>query len=104
MEILRSLVAKHLAEGGLPVGWRGCRLVRLQEVDDERGGRRIVITAFIGVLVVSLAVLLAVAGLAVIVALILYTIAVLEYPFDDELQVGPDAFELVFNGIEENSS
>ena len=48
--------------------------------------------------------MLAVAALTVIVSLILYTIAVLEYPFNDEVQVGPDAFELVLNGIEENSS
>ena len=48
--------------------------------------------------------MLAVAALTVIVALILYTIAVLEFPFNDEVQVGPDAFELVLNEIEENSS
>ena len=44
--------------------------------------------------------MLAVAALAVIVSLILYTIAVLEYPFDDEMRVGPDAFELVLHEIE----
>ncbi len=48
--------------------------------------------------------MLAVAALTVIVSLILYTIAVLEYPFDGGLQLQPDAFELVLNGIEENSS
>lgn len=44
--------------------------------------------------------MLAVAALTVIVSLILYTIAVLEYPFDDEARVGPDAFELVLREIE----
>jgi hypothetical protein len=46
--------------------------------------------------------MLAVAALTVIVSLILYTIAVLEYPFDDEARVGPDAFELVLREIESN--
>ncbi len=44
--------------------------------------------------------MLAVAALTVLVSLILYTIAVLEYPFDDEARVGPDAFELVLHEIE----
>ena len=44
--------------------------------------------------------MLAVAALTVIVSLILYTIAVLEYPFDDDARVGPDAFELVLREIE----
>jgi Protein of unknown function (DUF4239) len=44
--------------------------------------------------------MLAVAALTVIVSLILYTIAVLEYPFDDEARVEPDAFELVLREIE----
>ena len=44
--------------------------------------------------------MLAVVALTVIVALILYTIAVLEYPFDGEVRVGPDAFELVLHEIE----
>jgi hypothetical protein len=36
--------------------------------------------------------ILAVAALTVIASLTLYTIAVLEYPFDDTARVGPDAF------------
>jgi Protein of unknown function (DUF4239) len=43
---------------------------------------------------------LAVAALTVIVSLILYTITVIEYPFDAAAQVGPDAFELVLDRIE----
>ena len=39
--------------------------------------------------------MLAVAALTVIVSLILYTVATLEYPFDGSLRVQPDAFELV---------
>jgi uncharacterized protein (DUF983 family) len=46
--------------------------------------------------------MLAVAALTVIVSLILYTIAVLEYPFDGEARVGPDAFELVLREIGRN--
>jgi hypothetical protein len=46
--------------------------------------------------------MLAVAALTVIVSLILYTITVLEYPFDDAARVGPDAFEQVLREIEGN--
>ncbi len=46
--------------------------------------------------------MLAVAALTVIVSLILYTIAVLDYPFNGGLRVGPDAFELVLREIEGN--
>jgi hypothetical protein len=46
--------------------------------------------------------MLAVAALTVIVTLILYTIAVLDYPFNGDLRVGPEAFELVLRGIERN--
>jgi hypothetical protein len=45
---------------------------------------------------------LAVAALAVVVSLILYTVSVLEYPFNDAAQVRPDAFEVVLTEIEEN--
>jgi hypothetical protein len=38
--------------------------------------------------------------LAVIVTLIIYTIAVLDYPFNGGLQVGPEAFERVLRRIE----
>jgi hypothetical protein len=41
--------------------WFGCR-----DADDERGGRLIVPTVFFGALVVSLAVVLAVGGLALV--------------------------------------
>jgi len=44
--------------------------------------------------------MLAVAALTVLVSLIIYTIAVLEYPFDNELRVDPDAFEQVLHEIE----
>ena len=44
--------------------------------------------------------MLAVAALTVIVTLIIYTIAVLDYPFNGDLRVGPDAFELVLREIE----
>ena len=37
--------------------------------------------------------MLAVAALTVVVSLILYTVAVLEYPFDGSLRVKPEAFE-----------
>ncbi len=43
--------------------------------------------------------MLAVAALTVIVTLIIYTIAVLDYPFNGDLRVGPEAFELVLRGM-----
>jgi hypothetical protein len=46
--------------------------------------------------------MLAVGALTVLVTLILYTVAVLEYPFNDAARVGPDAFELVLREIEGN--
>ena len=46
--------------------------------------------------------MLAVAALTVVVTLIIYTVGVLDYPFDDNLQVGPNAFEQVLDGIEED--
>jgi len=45
--------------------------------------------------------MLAVGALIVVVSLILYPVAVLEYPFDGSLRVEPDAFELVLNRIED---
>jgi hypothetical protein len=45
--------------------------------------------------------MLAVGALTVVVSLILYPVAVLEYPFDGSLRVEPDAFELVLNRIED---
>ena len=44
--------------------------------------------------------MLAVAALTVVITLIIYTIAVLDYPFNGDLRVGPDAFELVLREIE----
>jgi len=44
--------------------------------------------------------MLAVAALTAIVTLILYTVASLEYPFDGNLRVQPDAFELVLREID----
>ncbi len=44
--------------------------------------------------------MLAVAALTVIISLILYTVAVLEYPFNGDVRVQPDAFELVLREIE----
>jgi len=44
--------------------------------------------------------MLAVVALTVVVTLIIYTIAVLDYPFNGELRVGPEAFELVLREIE----
>lgn len=44
--------------------------------------------------------MLAVAALTVVVTLIIYTIAVLDYPFNGDLRVGPEAFELVLGRIE----
>jgi hypothetical protein len=44
--------------------------------------------------------MLAVAALAVIVTLIIYTIAVLDFPYNGGLRVGPEAFELVLRRIE----
>lgn len=43
---------------------------------------------------------LMVASLTAVLVLILYTIHALEYPFDGIVQVRPEAFELVLNGIE----
>jgi hypothetical protein len=48
--------------------------------------------------------MLAVAALTVVISLILYTVAVLKYPFEGSLRVEPDAFELVSNSTEESSS
>ena len=45
--------------------------------------------------------MLAVAALTVVITLIIYTVGVLDYPFDGRLQVGPDAFEQVLGSIEE---
>ena len=45
---------------------------------------------------------LAVAALTVVVSLILYTVSVLEYPFNDRAQVRPEAFEVVLTEIEED--
>jgi hypothetical protein len=42
---------------------------------------------------------LAVAALTVVVTLIFYTTAVLDYPFNGDLRVEPDAFELVLDRI-----
>ncbi len=42
----------------------------------------------------------ATAALAVLVVLILCAISVLEYPFDGDLQVGPEAFELALRALE----
>ena len=44
--------------------------------------------------------MLAVAALTVIVTLIIYTIAVLDFPFNSDLRVEPEAFELVLREIE----
>ena len=44
--------------------------------------------------------MLAVAALTVIISLILYTVAVLEYPFNGDVRVQPDAFELALREIE----
>lgn len=41
----------------------------------------------------------AVAALAAIVTLVLFTIAVLDHPFDGGVRVGPEAFELVLQEI-----
>jgi hypothetical protein len=48
--------------------------------------------------------ILAVAALTVIGTLIIYTVDVLDYPFDDNLQVGPGTFEMVLGSIEESGS
>jgi hypothetical protein len=48
--------------------------------------------------------MLAVAALTVVVTLIIYTVGVLDYPFDSRLQVGPDAFEQVLGSTQERSS
>lgn len=45
---------------------------------------------------------LTVAALAMIIALILYTIHALEFPFDGVVKVDPEAFEIVLQGIEED--
>jgi hypothetical protein len=46
----------------------------------------------------------AVTALTVIVTLIIYTVDVLDYPFDDNVQVRPDVFELVLGSIEESGN
>jgi hypothetical protein len=46
--------------------------------------------------------MLGVAAVEAIVVLILYKIAVLDYPFTGDIRVEPDAFELVLNEIEGN--
>jgi hypothetical protein len=43
-------------------------------------------------------------ALTVIGTLIIYTVDVLDYPFDDNLQVGPGVFEMVLGSIEESGS
>jgi hypothetical protein len=48
--------------------------------------------------------ILAVAALTGGIALIIFAIAILDRPFGGELRVGPDAFELVLNTIEENAN
>jgi hypothetical protein len=47
---------------------------------------------------------LAVAALTMVVSLILNTVSVLEYSFNDSAQVRPDAFELMLTEIDENDS
>ena len=44
--------------------------------------------------------MLAVAALTAIITLIIYTIAVLDYPYNGDLRVGSDAFEQVLREIE----
>lgn len=85
------------------------RVLRLLEV--REGLPRIVWLVLIvgGVITVSFTFLfgmetpwlhmLAVAALTVVVTLILYTVAVLEYPFNGSVPVEPDAFELVLESI-----
>ena len=46
----------------------------------------------------------AVTALTVIVTLIIYTVDVLDYPFDDNVQVRSDVFELVLGSIEESGN
>jgi hypothetical protein len=43
---------------------------------------------------------LTVAALALLISLVIYTVAVLEYPFDGGMGVDADAFELVLQKIE----
>ena len=42
-------------------------------------------------------------GLTVVVVLVLYTIYRLDYPFSGAVRVGPDAFELMLQEIEDDS-
>jgi hypothetical protein len=99
---------------------RASGLTQLDELDETRALRllevreglpRIVWLVLIvgGVITVSFTFLfgmetpwlhmLAVAALTVVVTLILYTVAVLEYPFNGSVPVEPDAFELVLESI-----
>jgi hypothetical protein len=44
--------------------------------------------------------LLMVAALALIISLVLFTVAALDYPFQGDIRVGPDAFEQVLGRFE----
>ena len=105
------------AQGAL----RGEGLEQMDELDDDRALRLLevreglprlvwVVLVVGGVVTVSFTFLfgmetpwvhmLTVAALALLVSLVVYTIAVLEYPFDGGMGVDADAFELVMQRIE----
>ena len=60
-------------------------------------------TVSYGILIVVVAVVTAIAGLVLAQRLILYVIAVLDYPFSGGVSVQPDALELVPREIEGNN-
>jgi hypothetical protein len=41
-----------------------------------------------------------VASLTLVIALVLFTVAVLDYPFDGDVSIGPEAFEQVLGRFE----
>jgi hypothetical protein len=74
--------------------------MHLHAVRAARGGGHLLTPVSYGILIVVVAVVAAVAGLVLARRLILYVIAVLDYPFSGGVSVQPDAFELVLRVIE----
>jgi hypothetical protein len=84
-----------LAVGGLVLVQRLVPIERRQEHNDVAG----FIYAVLGV---AYAVLLGlmVAALALIIGLVLFTVAALDYPFRGDVRIGPEAFEQVLGRFE----
>ena len=89
----REVRILHVREGIPPILW----LVLI-----SLGTNTIVFTYFVGMKSYRLHIL-TVAALAGAIALILFTIGVLDHPFGPGWRVDPDAFELILNTIEGNN-